>query len=117
MMALNRMQRPVNGSHVLLLGLAYRPNIGDSRESPALVVTDLLMGLGAQVNAVDPYIDPPRVDARIGLVDLDASELAWADAVVALTDHDAFDWDLIATRSRFLLDTRCRLTGAHVEHL
>jgi UDP-N-acetyl-D-glucosamine dehydrogenase len=115
--AFNRLQRAVNGSRVLLLGLAYKPNTGDSRESPALVVADLLLGLGAVVKAVDPYVDPTRVDTRIGLVELDAAELAEADAVVVLTDHDVFDWDLVTRHGQLILDTRCRMSGPNVEHL
>jgi UDP-N-acetyl-D-glucosamine dehydrogenase len=117
MMALNRRKLVVNGSRVLLLGLAYKPNTGDARESPALTVADRLIGLGAEVRAVDPHIEPKRVDARIQLCDLTAAELNAADAVVLLTDHDGFDWDLVREQSRFIFDTRHRLAGTQVEQL
>ena len=117
MMAFNRRKQVMNGSRVLLLGLAYKPNTGDFRESPALVVADQLIGLGAEVGAVDPHIERGRTDARIRMCDLTAAELGAADAVVVLTDHDIFDWDLVRQHSRFIFDTRHRLTGNDVEQL
>ena len=117
MMAFNRRKQTMNGSRVLLLGLAYKPNTGDFRESPALVVADRLIALGAEVVAVDPHIERSRMDVRIRMCDLTAAELSAADAVVVLTDHDVFDWDLVHQHSRFIFDTRHRLTGTEVEQL
>ena len=116
-LAFNRRKRSVNASHVLLLGLAYKPNTGDSRESPALVVADLLLGLGAEVLAVDPFVDPSRIDPRIQMVDLSPEVIEAADAVIVLTDHDGFDWEMVASRGRFVLDTRARIRGENVERL
>jgi UDP-N-acetyl-D-glucosamine dehydrogenase len=116
-MAFNKRQQIMNGSRILLLGLAYKPNTGDVRESPALVLADRLIDLGAEVRAVDPHIESARVDARISLCDLTSAELSIADAVVVLTDHDAFDWDLVRQHSRFIFDTRHRLSGTQVEQL
>ena len=81
------------------------------------MVADRLIGLGAEVVAVDPHIERSRMDARIRMGDLTAAELSAADAVVVLTDHDTFDWDLVRQHSRFIFDTRHRLTGADVEQL
>jgi UDP-N-acetyl-D-glucosamine dehydrogenase len=117
MIALNRRKQVVNGSRVLLLGLAYKPNTGDIRESPALIVADRLISLGAEVGAVDPHVEPSRVDGRIRLCDLSSAELSAADAVVVLTDHIIFDWDLVWQHSQFIFDTRHRLSGDHVEQL
>lgn len=117
MMAFNRRKLVLNGSRLVLLGLAYKPNTGDIRESPALVVADRLIGLGAEVRAVDPHVEPSRVDARIQLCELNAVELHAADAVVVLTDHDGFDWELVREQARFVFDTRHRLIGADVEQL
>jgi UDP-N-acetyl-D-glucosamine dehydrogenase len=111
MMALNRRKQVINGSRILLLGLAYKPNTGDVRESPALIVADRLIALGAEVSAVDPHIERSRLNVRIRLCDLTPAELTAADAVVVLTDHDVFDWDLVQQQSRFIFDTRHRLTG------
>lgn len=117
--ALNARKRSVNGSRVLLLGLAYKPNTSDARESPAIRVAELLVGLGAEVLAADPHVvEPIPVDRRVVRVDLSAAELAAADAVVVLTDHDGFDWDLVASTASFVLDCRRRLTpSAAVELL
>jgi UDP-N-acetyl-D-glucosamine dehydrogenase len=117
MMACNRRKQTMNGSRVLLLGLAYKPNTGDFRESPALVVADRLMALGADVSAVDPHVERDRIDTRIRMCELTAAELGAADTVVVLTDHDAFDWDLVHQHARFVFDTRHRLAGPNVEQL
>jgi len=114
---LNRERKPVRGSVILLLGLAYKKNIGDARESPALRVADLLLRLGAEVRAVDSFVVEETVDPRVRLVDATASEIAQADAIVLLTDHDDVDYDLVVGSASYILDTRKRLTGAGVEHL
>ncbi len=115
--ALNRQRKAVNGSRILLLGLAYKRNTSDARESPSLVVADRLLVLGAEVRAVDPHVAEGRVDTRMTRVELSAEELAAADAVVLLVDHDDFDLDLVVDHARYVLDTRHRLSGAQVEHL
>ncbi|MGI8758378.1 MAG: nucleotide sugar dehydrogenase [Acidimicrobiales bacterium] len=115
--ALNRERRAVNGSRVLLLGLAYKRNTSDARESPALVVAERLLALGAEVRAVDPHVATGRIDARVARVELSPEELASADAVVLLVDHDDFDLDEVVAHSRYVLDTRHRLSGERVEHL
>jgi UDP-N-acetyl-D-glucosamine dehydrogenase len=104
--ALNRRRRSVNGSRVLLLGLAYKKNTGDARESPALAVAQRLLALGADVRAVDPFVVESHVPTDIVRVDLTAEELTDADAVVLLTDHDAFDMAMVAEHAAFVLDTR-----------
>jgi UDP-N-acetyl-D-glucosamine dehydrogenase len=115
--ALNRQRRSVNGSRILLLGLAYKRNTSDARESPSLVVAERLLALGADVHAVDPHVAMGHVDARIVRVELSADELAAADAVVVLVDHDAFDLDTVVAAGCYVLDTRHCMTGEHVEHL
>ncbi|SEM33536.1 nucleotide sugar dehydrogenase [Streptacidiphilus jiangxiensis] len=110
--AFNAQRRSVNGSRILLLGLAYKKNTGDARESPALRVARLLLDLGAEVHAADPHVvEPPEVDARLARVELTAEELGAADAVVVLTDHDSFDWELVRSHARYVLDCRRRLAG------
>lgn len=115
--AFNQRKLAVNGSRILLLGLAYKPNTGDIRESPALAVADLLLGLGAEISAVDPYVDAIRIDPRIRLEELSADQIGSCDSVVVLTDHDALDWALIKASASFILDTRARLSGSNVERL
>jgi UDP-N-acetyl-D-glucosamine dehydrogenase len=118
MLALNRHGQPVRGSRILLLGLAYKKNTGDARESPAVRVAGLLAGLGADVRAADPHVvEETLVDAAVTRVEPDAGEIAAADAVVLLTDHDAFDRAAITAGARYVLDCRRVLTGANVETL
>jgi UDP-N-acetyl-D-glucosamine dehydrogenase len=117
MEALNTRGRAVNGARVLLLGLAYKKNVGDARESPALRVAELLLGLGAAVHAVDPLVSEGHIDRRITRVRLTAAEAAAADAVVLLSDHDAFDLDLVTSNARYVLDCKHRLAGDRVEAL
>ena len=116
--ALNQRRKPVNGSTVLLLGLAYKKNSGDARESPARRVASLLLDMGAEVRAADPHVvEDAHVDRRVLRVAATAEQIAAADAVIVLADHDAFDLDLVVEHARYVLDTRHRLTGPNVESL
>jgi UDP-N-acetyl-D-glucosamine dehydrogenase len=114
-LALNRDKRSVNGSRVLLLGLAYKPNTGDVRESPGMVIAQSLRLLGADVRVADPHLSPGAAD--VAHVELTAEEVQQADAVVIVTDHDAFDYDMVLDRARYVLDTRNRIRGPRVESL
>jgi UDP-N-acetyl-D-glucosamine dehydrogenase len=116
--ALNRHRKAVNGSRILLLGLAYKPNTSDARESPSLVVADRLLRLGADVRAVDGHVLEGAVDRRLARAELTVEEVAAADAVVVLTDHDDVDYDFVARHARYVFDARYRLQAAdNVEHL
>jgi UDP-N-acetyl-D-glucosamine dehydrogenase len=115
--ALNKQRKAINGSEILLLGLAYKKNTGDARESAAIAVADRLLALGASVRAVDPHVLAEQVDGRVQLVGLERDEVARADAVVLLIDHDAFDLELVETAARYVLDTRNRLRRGNVEKL
>ncbi|RSM72332.1 nucleotide sugar dehydrogenase [Actinoplanes sp. ATCC 53533] len=116
--ALNQRRKPVNGSTVLLLGLAYKKNSGDARESPARRVASLLLDMGAEVRAADPHVvEDAHVDRRVVRVAATAEQLAAADAVILLADHDAFDLDLVVEHAGYVLDTRHRVTGPNVESL
>ena len=118
MMALNRRRKAVNGARVVVLGLAYKANTGDARESPATAVAERLMTLGAEVRAADPHVTLSHVDSRVTRIDLSVEELQQADAVVLLTEHDEFDYDAVAEHAPYVLDTRRRLApAANVEHL
>ncbi|MFE6775781.1 nucleotide sugar dehydrogenase [Streptomyces sp. NPDC057702] len=110
LLAFNARRRPLNGARVLLLGLAYKANTGDARESPALRVAELLIDLGAEVYAADPHVvESVTVDSSLRRVDFGPAELAAADAVVLLTDHDAFDYQAIPEHAPYVLDCRRRL--------
>lgn len=110
--ALNAERKAINGSRVLVLGVAYKRDVGDVRESPALDVIHLLQQRGAEVSYHDPYVGSLR---REGM-DMDSSPLtdaalAAADCVVVVTDHSAFDWAYIGARARLIVDTRNALQG------
>jgi UDP-N-acetyl-D-glucosamine dehydrogenase len=116
--ALNRERRAVNGSRILLLGLAYKRNTSDGRESPAKVVAERLVALGADVRAADPHVVEDHSGPRVLRVEATREEVAAADAVVLLTDHDGFDYAMISDAAGFVLDTRHRLpAGDTVEYL
>ena len=118
MMALNARRRAVNGSRILLLGLAYKKNTGDARESPAVRVAQLLAAMGADVRGADPIVvEATPMDGLVHRVEMTPEELASADAVVLLTDHDEFDFDSIVRHAPFTLDCRHRLRGPYVECL
>ena len=118
MLAFNKRGRPVSGSRVLLLGLAYKKNTGDARESPAIRVAQLLKDMGADVRAADPHVvETGAVDAVVECVQPTPEEISRADAVVLLTDHDAFSIDEISRHASYLLDCRHVAAGANVEML
>ncbi|HST65456.1 MAG TPA: nucleotide sugar dehydrogenase [Mycobacteriales bacterium] len=118
MRALNRHGIAMSRAHVLVLGLAYKKNAGDARESPSVALIHRLVADGADVAVADPHVveDMP-VDAVTRRVALTRAEIERADAVVLVTDHDAFDYDLVREHARLVLDTRHRLDGPHVEQL
>ena len=114
---LNRRAKAVNGSRLLLVGLAYKKNSGDARHSPAIEVARRLLALGAHVSACDPLIDPEHVPDSVPLVEFDAEQVGSADLVVVLTDHDAFDWSLLERRPAHVFDTRNRVGHPDVDTL
>lgn len=104
---LNRDRKAINGSRILVLGLTYKRNSGDLRQSPAVRVCDLLAEAGAALRVADPHADPGRSDWP--LVQVSDEELAEADLVLVLTDHEAFDYPRIGRLARAVLDTRNRI--------
>ena len=114
---LNRRGRPVRGSTILLLGLAYKKNSSDVRESPATRVARSLICLGAQVRAVDAHVPADHLAEEVPRLRLDADVVRAADAVLVLTDHDDIDYPLVQREARWILDCRNRLSGANVESL
>lgn len=109
-LALNDMSKAIRGSRLLLLGMAYKKNSSDARESPSVKVAELLLALGADVHVCDPFIDvlPAALDGA-DLVPLTSDAVAEADMVVILTDHDDFDYEMVGTMATHVLDTRRRL--------
>jgi UDP-N-acetyl-D-glucosamine dehydrogenase len=112
----NDRRRAVAGSRVLLLGLAYKKNSGDARESPATRVADLLIAMGAELSAVDPHVvEATHISDKVRRVPLTAEEVKASDAVVILTDHDEFDFEMVRANASYVLDTRRRVAGPNVE--
>jgi len=110
--ALNRERKPVNGSRILLLGIAYKADVDDVRESPALDILELLRSQGAHVQYHDPYIESVRLEAGDeASVELTAELLGFADAVVITTDHASIDYDLLLDHARIIIDSRNALSG------
>ena len=106
--ALNRHQKPINGSKILFLGVAYKPNINDARESPALEIMDMVAQKGALVTYHDPYISQVETYQGTSLrsIELTDQALQEADCVVITTNHSVFDAQQIHEHSRLIIDLR-----------
>ena len=115
--AFNDRAQSVRGRRILLLGLAYKKNTGDSRESPCRQVAEQLVALGAEVVCADPHVPPVQFPPGCTPVEASPAEAAAADAMVLLVDHDDFDLAELAAASRYTLDTRHVVVGPAVEHL
>lgn len=106
--ALNRNKKAVNGSNILFMGVAYKPNINDERESPALEIMSIVEHKGGIVQYHDPHI--PSINTHKGQkmtsVDLTAETLLKADVVVLTTNHSAFDIEFIQNHSTMIVDLR-----------
>lgn len=115
--ALNRQGIATSRSRVLLLGMSYKRNTNDTRESPAGAVARLLIADHADVRAVDGLATLDAFGGGVIRAELTRDEVRAADLVVVLTDHDGLDYDMVVAEARALLDTRHRLRGDNVEHL
>jgi len=116
--ALNRNRKAMNGSRILFLGVAYKPDIDDARESPALLVMDLVARKGGLVSYHDPLI-PEAVDEhgkKWISVELTDQAIAEADCVVFTTNHACFDVDHIVSTARLVVDTRNAVRGVDIEN-
>jgi len=116
--ALNTHAKSVRDASVFVLGVSYKRDIDDFRESPALDVMAELIKKGANVSYHDPYV--PTIHGRewpvgrdVSSVPFSADAIAAADCVVILTDHRAFDYDLICKRARLIVDSRNAIKGSH----
>lgn len=111
--ALNERSKAIKGSRILVLGLAYKKNIDDTRESPAVEIMDLLQAKGAHIDYSDPHVPvfPRKRDYHFDLqsVTLTPESIASYDCLVLATDHDGFDYQQLVQHARLVVDTRGRL--------
>ncbi len=110
METLNENKKALKGSKILILGVAYKKNVDDMRESPSLKLIEILRERGAQVDYNDPYIPtlPPtrKYKYNMNSIDLTAENLAKYDLVLLSTDHDDYDYEFIHSYANLILDTR-----------
>jgi UDP-N-acetyl-D-glucosamine dehydrogenase len=108
--ALNDDKKAVNGSNILVIGLAYKPNIDDTRETPAAELIKIVAEAGGVVSYHDPHVPvfPSMRNYKFAMesVELSKAALNAADCVVIVTNHDVIDYDLIGTHSKLVVDTR-----------
>lgn len=117
MLGLNNAGKSVKDSHIHILGISYKKNIDDLRESPALKIIHLLRELGAVVSYTDPYIPtiPTTRKYHIALSseEMDGNSIQEYDCIVIVTDHDDFDYELIKKYANLIVDTRGRFKGRY----
>jgi UDP-N-acetyl-D-glucosamine dehydrogenase len=115
--ALNLHKKPINGSQVLILGAAYKPNVDDLRESPALDVIHLLQEKGADVIYHDPYI-PHLEEEGLSLSSVPdlMQAVEHADCVAIITNHAQYDYGAILARAKLIVDTRNALGNQGKDH-
>lgn len=108
--ALNDDNKSLKGAKILILGMAYKPDVDDLRESPALKIMELLIGEGAQVDYNDPFIPELPATRKYQFnkrsVELTASNLESYDVVIIATNHSCYDYDLILGKTHIVIDTR-----------
>lgn len=107
---LNDHGKALKGSRVLVLGIAYKKNVDDMRESPSVEIMELIEAKGAEVNYSDPHVPVfPKMREHhfeLASVELSAENLTAFDAVVLATDHDRFDFELIQRHAKLIVDSR-----------
>jgi len=110
--SLNSIGKSIKNSRILVLGLAYKKNVDDLRESPSLELIDILFEKGAIVNYSDPYFESipntRKYNIQLNSRSLNAETLKEMDLILLATDHDNFDYDLIMKHSKMIIDTRGR---------
>jgi UDP-N-acetyl-D-glucosamine dehydrogenase len=109
MRGLNGQRKPVNGSKILIMGVAYKRDIDDMRESPALAIIENLQKLGAEVSFHDPYVPEVHLEGngqQLRGIALSNEAVTSADCVVIVTDHRAIDYGALAEQAQLIVDTR-----------
>jgi hypothetical protein len=111
---LNKHRKPVNGSKILIMGVAYKREIDDMRESPALGIIEKLQSLGADVQFHDPYVEEIHLEGnghRVRGIELSGEVVSEADCVVIVTDHRKIDYAWLTERANLVIDTRNATRG------
>ena len=115
--ALNEREQAIRGSSVLVLGVTYKPDVNDIRESPALEIIEMLERKGAHVSYADPFAPQLSVGgSKLTSVEANAATVGAADCVLILTNHTSFDYSMIASRSKLVVDTRNALREYRQSH-
>lgn len=115
MKALNSQKKALNGSKILVIGVAYKPNVADPRESPALKIIPELERLNAEVEYHDPYIKEIKIGKVYKSIDLTEDRIRESDCILILTDHDNVDYRLVNTYAQLIIDTRNALRKRGIE--
>ena len=121
-LALNDQGIAIRGANVLVLGLAYKPDVDDVRESPSLVIIEKLQAAGANVQYNDPHVPATHKmrhhDLKMRSTPLTGNTLSQTDCVLIATHHSAYDWQMIMDHASLVVDTRNAMHGvtgkAHV---
>ncbi|EYU14253.1 nucleotide sugar dehydrogenase [Photorhabdus aegyptia] len=116
-LALNKANKSINGSRILILGIAYKKNVDDMRESPSVHIMEKLRGLGANIEYADPHVPvfPKMREHHFNLISHPVTEksLKDFDCVILATDHDKFDYELIINNAKLVVDTRGKYAPHH----
>jgi UDP-N-acetyl-D-glucosamine dehydrogenase len=115
--ALNDRGQAIRGSAVLVMGVTYKPDVNDIRESPALEIIEMLERKGAVVSYADPFAPQLSIDgSKLTAVDPSAANVGAADCVLILTNHTSFDYSMIASQAKLVVDTRNALRAYRRTH-
>ncbi|PQQ29137.1 nucleotide sugar dehydrogenase [Photorhabdus hindustanensis] len=116
-LALNKANKSINGSRILILGIAYKKNVDDMRESPSVHIMEKLRALGANIEYADPHVPlfPKMREHHFNLIShpLTENSLKDFDCVILATDHDKFDYELIINNAKLVVDTRGKYASHH----
>lgn len=119
--ALNSHEKSIKGSNVLILGLAYKKDIGDTRESPAIKIISLLEKKGANISYHDAFAEREIIETKTyASVELTPETVSASDCIVVVTDHTDVDYEMVADNARLVVDTRNRMkrfVGKHIVHI
>ncbi|MDG0816270.1 nucleotide sugar dehydrogenase [Bdellovibrio svalbardensis] len=117
--ALNEREKSLKGAKVLVLGIAYKKNVDDMRESPSVMIMEHLRDKGAVIDYLDPHVPvfPKMREHKFDLksIEMTSAKIASYDCVLVATDHDKFDYDMILNSAQVIVDARGRYRGNHAK--